>query len=199
MRRGKKAKYGNTCNVQVVLWLSFTYYKYILSTPSDYLHSVYMYNGYWTSLPVRIRFFTNKSFLHRRLSVYIKRHGMIKNIEFWQFHRLYLPFTRRIQRWIFMPCWGLDRSNSSNGQCHLHYLFGDFTTTYMTYIGLDPNIYTIIYIYYYIVYPGTQPHIRVMYMTCSTHCIHMYIHEASHVTHIHTWTFTYMYYIRLDP
>ena len=48
VRRGKKAKYGNTCNV--VLWLSFTYYKYILSTPSDYLHSVYMYNGYWTGL-----------------------------------------------------------------------------------------------------------------------------------------------------
>ena len=48
----------------------------------------------------------------------IKRHGMIKNIEFWQLCRLYVPFRRLIQT-IFMPCWGLDRSNSSNGQCHL--------------------------------------------------------------------------------
>ena len=24
-----------------------------------------------------------------------------------------------------MPCWGLDPSNSSNGEVHLHYLFGD--------------------------------------------------------------------------
>jgi hypothetical protein len=29
-----------------------------------------------------------------------------------------VPFRRLIQT-IFMPCWGLDRSNSSNGQCHL--------------------------------------------------------------------------------
>jgi len=43
---------------------------------------------------------------------------MIKNIEFWQLCRLYLPFTRLIQT-TFMPCWGLDPSNSSNGQCHL--------------------------------------------------------------------------------
>ena len=54
----------------------------------------------------------------------IKRHGMIKNIEFWQLCRLYVPFRRLIQT-IFTPCWGLNRSNSSNGQCHLHYLFGD--------------------------------------------------------------------------
>ena len=134
MRRGKKAKYGNTCNV--VLWLSFTYYKYILSTPSDYLHSVYMYNGHWTSLPARIRFFSSYQCLfipvvpvsrwtsRYRIRHSIKRHGMIKNIEFWQLCRLYLPFTRLIQT-TFMPCWGLDPSNSSNGQCHLHYLFGD--------------------------------------------------------------------------
>jgi hypothetical protein len=31
----------------------------------------------------------------------LKRHGMIKNIEFWQPHRLYRPFTRLIQT-IFM-------------------------------------------------------------------------------------------------
>ena len=119
---------------------------------------------------------------------------MIKNIEFWQFHRLYLPFTRRIQRWIFMPCWGLDRSNSSNGQCHLHYLFGDFTTTYMTYIGLDPNIYTIIYTitlctrvhsHTYVWCTWHVVHIAYTYITyMKLHMWHTFIHERSHTWNV---------------